>query len=530
VAEARALSQRAAEGLFFVAAVGQFKRGKSTLLNALLEEQVLPTGVVPATALVTLVRYGAARSARARMLDGRLLPLAIAELADYVTEERNPGNRRGVALVEVTLPSAILRGGLCLVDTPGLGSVFASNAEATRAFVPQIDAALVVLGADPPISGEELDLAEAMGKQSAHQLFVLNKADRVPAEQCREAADFAQRQLAGRLSRPVGPLLQVSATEGLAGSPTRDWQQVRRSLEVLAASSGAKLVETAKRRGLGRLALQLQRELVERRDALVRPLAESAARLVSLRETEAAALRAISDLGPLLDAEQRRLARGCEERLRLFLQGSSALTVEALRDLPDERSQAMDHVGRFVRERIESWQREQEPLAEQLYSEASVRFVALANDFLSRASGAVLPPLVREGALRAPARAWFTELLWTTGRSPPRAALDLLRGKQGVRADAAEHVARLLEVNAHRVAYDLIDRLAQSRGLLEAEVRARLLDVSASAQRAFDRAGRAHASGEGAIATELVQLDVALGELTDLLAASGDEAAMLKQV
>jgi hypothetical protein len=71
-------------------------------------------------------------------------------LAIYVSEEHNPANEKAVAAVEVFVPSPLLRSGMCLVDTPGLGSVSLANTEATRAFVPHIDAALVVLGADPP--------------------------------------------------------------------------------------------------------------------------------------------------------------------------------------------------------------------------------------------------------------------------------------------------------------------------------------------------------------------------------------------
>jgi len=53
----------------------------------------------------------------------------------------------------------------CLVDTPGIGSVFAGNTATTRSFVPHIDAALVVLGADPPLSGDELALVDELGPE-----------------------------------------------------------------------------------------------------------------------------------------------------------------------------------------------------------------------------------------------------------------------------------------------------------------------------------------------------------------------------
>ena len=78
-----------AAGRFYVACVGQFKRGKSTLLNALVGEPVLPTGVVPVTAVVTVVRHGAA-GARIRSVDRDWQDIRRSDVAAYVTEEQNP--------------------------------------------------------------------------------------------------------------------------------------------------------------------------------------------------------------------------------------------------------------------------------------------------------------------------------------------------------------------------------------------------------------------------------------------------------
>ena len=154
-AEAAALRERLAEGRFYVACLGQFKRGKSTLLNALVGESVLPVGVVPVTSALTILRHGAERTARVIFGDGGSRMVGLHDVAAYVAEEHNPENAKDVAAVEITLPSPLLASGTCLVDTPGVGSVFAGNTAVTREFLPHVDAAIVVLGADPPISGEE---------------------------------------------------------------------------------------------------------------------------------------------------------------------------------------------------------------------------------------------------------------------------------------------------------------------------------------------------------------------------------------
>src|SRR4051812_28509548 len=137
--EATALIDRLAEGRFYVACLGQFKRGKSTLLNALVGQALLPSGIIPITTAVTVLRWGPTLRVRVR-LERDWQDIAVNELAAYVSEEQNPANRKGVSLVEVFVPSPLLAHGMCLVDTPGVGSVIRANTDATRQFVPQIDA------------------------------------------------------------------------------------------------------------------------------------------------------------------------------------------------------------------------------------------------------------------------------------------------------------------------------------------------------------------------------------------------------
>lgn len=152
-----ALKQRLEEKRFHLAVLGQFKRGKSTLLNALLGDDVLPTSVIPLTSIPTFVEYGPELKAKVVMQsseDGEVFAgesaCQLAEfLSDYVTEERNPSNRRGVRDVEVEHPSPILRRGVVLIDTPGIGSTFRHTTEATLNFLPQCDAALFIVSLSP---------------------------------------------------------------------------------------------------------------------------------------------------------------------------------------------------------------------------------------------------------------------------------------------------------------------------------------------------------------------------------------------
>ena len=236
--EARELAARVAEGRFYVACVGQFKRGKSSLLNALVGHQVVPTGFIPVTAVPTVIRFGDELSARVRTRDGTWREVALADLKEYVTEEFNPENKKGVDGAEVFVPSPLLSSGMCFVDTPGLGSVFTGNTATTQAFIPHINAALVVVGADPPIAGEELALVEAVGLQVQDLILVINKADRTTDPERAAAAKFTREILEKRLHRPMGEVLEVSAAERMDGSgPLRDWDKLLASLRLLVEDS-----------------------------------------------------------------------------------------------------------------------------------------------------------------------------------------------------------------------------------------------------------------------------------------------------
>jgi predicted GTPase len=101
-------------------------------------------------------------------------------LSDTYRNSTIPGNEQSVVSVEVAGQSAPLARGLCLVDTPGLGSVVVANTIATRAFVPNVDAAFLVLDSDPLITAEELALVREMTPTVREIIVVFNKSDRSP--------------------------------------------------------------------------------------------------------------------------------------------------------------------------------------------------------------------------------------------------------------------------------------------------------------------------------------------------------------
>lgn len=216
---ARAASQRLAvklaEERFNLVALGQFKRGKTSLINALLGDDLLPVGVLPLTSVSTEVRHGPTLTIEVRFQDGRRLAIDRAALAEYATEVGNPRNRLGVRDIHISHPAAFLSLGLRLVDTPGIGSIHDHNTATARALLPRCDAALFLLSADQPASREELAfLAEV--RDHAQRIFcVLNKIDILNADELDAMLAFTRAALGEDY-----PLFPVSARWALRG---RGW-------------------------------------------------------------------------------------------------------------------------------------------------------------------------------------------------------------------------------------------------------------------------------------------------------------------
>jgi GTP-binding protein EngB required for normal cell division len=527
--EARELAARVSEGRFYVACVGQFKRGKSTLLNALVGHEVVPTGFIPVTAVPTVIRFGDRPHARVRMRDGSWQDVAMSDLKEYVTEELNPENRKAVDGAEVFVPSPLLSSGMCFVDTPGLGSVFTGNTATTQAFIPHIDAALVVVGADPPIAGEELTLVEAVGKQVQDLILIINKADRTSDPERAAAIKFTREILGKRLHRPMGEVFEVSAAERMENrGPLRDWEKLLASLHHLVKDSGRNLVRAACDRGLQRLSEQLLAIISEDRDALQRPIEESERRIELMRETINEAERSMRELNFLFMAEQQRISDLFVERHKRFFHSAwtesekefdEELLSVPLGFGPHYRRRVMRLAQEVSRRRVMPWLRPEQEEGERQYSAVALRFVEMGNNFLRKLAGAGLSELTRmphaldpEKGLRVRSKFIFEDFIGTAQPpSPLRWLADiflpLVGGRKLITKDAREFLEHLLEVNSSRVQNDVLNRIQESRERLEVEIRKLLHEVSRIAEQALDRARKVKEEGAPAVQSAIERLN-----------------------
>jgi ribosome biogenesis GTPase A len=213
-----ALRHRLAIERFQLAVLGQFKRGKSTVLNALLGKSVLPIGVVPVTAIPTFLEPATDLKTRVTYLSGKAeefdaksTELLREKLTVFVTEEANPRNALNVARVDVFLPAELLERGVILIDTPGVGSTHQHQTAMADAVLPECDAALFVVSADPPITEVEIEYLARIRQTVARLIVVLNKIDAIEPHDREKAATFLRNSLVAHGLDPFTPIFSLSA-------------------------------------------------------------------------------------------------------------------------------------------------------------------------------------------------------------------------------------------------------------------------------------------------------------------------------
>lgn len=162
--------------------VGLFKRGKSSLINALIGKNLAPVAVTPVTSVITYFEYNNDENyALINFKNGCIKKTTIDTVNEYVNEEKNKENNKQVETVAIYNNAPILKI-ITIVDTPGIGSAFIHNTATTLHYITKIDAALFLVSADMPISEKELDFLKELFKTVPKIIFVINKKDLVSNE------------------------------------------------------------------------------------------------------------------------------------------------------------------------------------------------------------------------------------------------------------------------------------------------------------------------------------------------------------
>ncbi|MCD2195527.1 dynamin family protein [Actinomycetospora endophytica] len=167
--------------------VGEFKQGKSSLINGLLTAPVCPVDDDIATAVPTKVGYSqqvravaSFESAAGNEASPWQEEVPVAEIASYVTERGNPGNHRRLRSVTVGIDRPLLASGLTLVDTPGVGGLGSVHNAVTVGSLPQAHAVVFVSDASQELTAAEIRFLRTVKELCPTIVFVLTKTDLYP--------------------------------------------------------------------------------------------------------------------------------------------------------------------------------------------------------------------------------------------------------------------------------------------------------------------------------------------------------------
>ncbi len=210
-----------------VLVVGEFKQGKSQLVNALISAPICPVDDDIATSVPTLVRHSEtpkvtlvreSESASGEPEHVERTDIPIEQLARYVSEAGNPGNRQRLTYADVGIPRELLKTGLVLVDTPGVGGLGSAHGAATMAALTGADSVLLVSDASQEYTKPELDFLAAAMQLCPNVACVVTKTD-LYAE-WRRIVEIDRRHLSN--AGVYADVLPVSSTLRLHAIRTQD--------------------------------------------------------------------------------------------------------------------------------------------------------------------------------------------------------------------------------------------------------------------------------------------------------------------
>jgi ribosome biogenesis GTPase A len=515
------LERKLAFNQLHLAVLGQMKRGKSSFINALMGAEILPTGVLPVTAVITEIKYGLTPEAIILYTTGAREQVDLGSLADYITESGNPGNKKQVASVELAYPSPFLESGIILIDTPGIGSTHAHNTRTTEGYLEQVDAGIVVLSVDPPITEVESHFIRNVKEEMPKLFFVLNKVDAASADEVSHITRFLEQELS-RLQIESPEIFCLSARRAIEG---------RGKPPVTATSSGLEIFEQ-----------RLRIFLLEEKDrVLVRSIALDAlhiartlkfaatigvrAQSMSLDELHLKG-RAIDQLLEQTESEMHELQVLLRQHLADMIgRVERDLTMHVQESVPVVRqhlklfqAQHPKETGRpfgvllesFLVEEIEtvfrSWRIREDEVVQSLLDIVSARFVNRANAILDRLQQAAgnlfeipVEPVILDCPLRVESHLYYRVERVFHSLDLFFLALPRFLLRQIVLGKMQGRIWQFLDLNAGRIRYDYIERLQSSMTQFEKDLSAGVTMLTESLRSALRRPRDSTQPGNAAI-------------------------------
>jgi GTP-binding protein EngB required for normal cell division len=485
------LREKIENNVFNLVVLGQFKRGKTTLINALLGAEILPTAVVPLTSIATILKYGEALNIKVYFNDGRVTEIEPETLSQYVTEKGNPRNEKDVQEVIILYPSSYLRDGVRLIDTPGVGSVYEHNTDVAYQYLPKSDAALFLLSVDQPVSKAELDFLKDV-KEYSHRIFFLqNKADYVGSEDLKESISFSKKIIEECMGREV-KIFPLSAKLALDGKLSESKELLEKSFlpefekllnTFLMQEKGGVLLLSVTNNLLrllshARLGLELEMK------SLLTPLEELEEKLNIFEKKKKEVLVEKDDFYLLLDGETKKIINNVlDEDLKAFRQELILKVSEDLKSsygeyssmsMKEIREHLEEQVITEVKQAFASWRGIEDEKLAKTFEAACKRFIIKIDDTVdsllkfSAELFAVPFDIVKAEAIWSTKSAFYYRFKeQPVGIEIVASSLTLLLpkfiGEKIILKKVKEYLNRVIDVHTAKVGCDFEERLNKSK-------------------------------------------------------------------
>ncbi|MDI6889518.1 MAG: dynamin family protein [Thermodesulfovibrionales bacterium] len=485
------LKDKLQNNVFNLVVLGQFKRGKTTLINALLAAEILPTAIVPLTSIATIVKYGEALRIKVYFNDGRVTEIKPESLPQYVTEKGNPKNEKDVREVVITYPSPYLKDGVRLIDTPGVGSVYQHNTDVAYQYLPKSDAAIFLLSVDQPVGQAEIEFLKDV-KEYSHRIFFLqNKADYVSAEDLNESISFTKRILEEYMGWGV-KMFPLSAKLALDGklSGSRDLleksflPEFEKILNRFLMEEKGKVLLLSVSNTLLRVLSQAMFELELEMKSLTTPLDELKVKIEAFEKKKKEVLREKQDFDILLEGEVNRLVnKGLDEDQQEFKKELTSILTEGVKSFYKEKqslpsrqlnSALEEYAIDEVRNAYNNWWAKEDGKLASAFESICGRFIVKINE--------IVDALLKFSSelFDIPFEEFKAEELWTVKPSfyykfkEEPVVLEVLAttftlslpkfiGDRILLRKTKEYMVEMVDMQGGRVRYDFVKRLDKSK-------------------------------------------------------------------
>lgn len=312
-------------GRLTLVVLGEFNHGKSTVINALLGEEVLPMGVTPTTALITHLVHGDTPAAALQPAGGApRVEVPLEELAARVKDSGEAGQEP--EYIEIAHPNAVLQESLVLVDTPGINDISRQRVEITYGYLPRADVILYVLDATQALKKSEVTfIKNRLLKANRDRIvFVLNKIDALDPEDVPEVEHYVRE----RLEELVGPveLFSFSGREALdaqggGGAAPEGFVAFKSYLQALLREQRAFILLDSALAGGLRVSALLEQNLAIKRQGYQLEADELRARIDAVRDRLDASKKLTAEHTRHIDERVHTIAQDARHNLREFVAG-----------------------------------------------------------------------------------------------------------------------------------------------------------------------------------------------------------------